>query len=140
MTVVEELAAAASRADHEGYTLVDLVGPSMSPTLEPGDIVVVERASRIAVHDVVALQGVVHRVVWLDPFAGVWHMGDAAHAQVERALLKNVRGRVVAIQRGSNWVPLAPSPRSRAKELAVLLARMCAKLAGRGLTRDKSTH
>ncbi len=106
-----------SRKPSEAYELVDLIGASMSPTLLVGDTLVVERNTTISRGDIVALHGVVHRVVWLDPFGGAWHMGDCTSAKVQRAAVESVRGRVVAVQRGPIWVALMPSPRTRSVEI-----------------------
>jgi len=62
------------------------------------------RPRRIRCGEIVAFSGVVHRVVALDPWGGIWHAGDAKGARAGRHVATGVRGGSWVVARGERWL------------------------------------
>lgn len=100
------------------YTLMRTKGRSMLPTIEEGDLLVIDRhVARVHAGDIVLFGDVAHRVVWVDPLRGVWQCGDNAQACAVRHSPGDVHGRVVAVIRDEGFVELRPSSISRPRLL-----------------------
>lgn len=94
----------------KGLRSATVAGLSMEPVLQPGDVVVYAPGVRPRPGDVAVLGGVVHRIVWIDPLGGIWHVGDALNAFPGRRT--SCEGQVVAIVREQTWLEVRRSPRS----------------------------
>ena len=76
----------------------------MEPTLSQGDTIVVDTGEMDPQRgDVIALQNVVHRLVWKDPLGGWWHSGDSVK-NTSRAPASSFRGVVRLVIRDGDFV------------------------------------
>lgn len=114
-----------------------IAGPSMRPTLEVGDVVLVEPGARARRGDVVVVQSrgepICHRAILVVPGRLV-HQGDAPGAGLGVAGTRAVIGRAVAVERlDGRRVPLArrrPSRRALARAALTLFGRAALGLVG----------
>ena len=109
------------------YSVVRVVGSSMEPTLHEGDLVIVDmNAPTVARGDIVVFGQVLHRVVWIDPFACVWETGDQGTG-LTRVPLGRVDGRVVAVHKNQEFVDVPTGPRG-VGFVAAQVGKLCLRL------------
>lgn len=111
----------------------------MLPTLQDGDKLVIDTdPGFVREGDIVLIGDVTHRLRWIDPWGGYWEAGDGPYALPRRFRAKDIRGKVVAVARGDEFVDVIPaggSPRlvlglrlliwrTRGKRLVKPLARV----------------
>ena len=95
----------------ERYQFARIGGGSMEPTLHGGDIVVYDSVvGQPKIGDILVFPTVVHRLIWIDPWGGLWHCGDRDGSRPARRKSEDVAGRVVAVARNGKWVDIGPWP------------------------------
>jgi len=89
------------------FTVGDMTGRSMWPTLKPGDVLIVERTpARLNVGDLVVFGAVVHRLVWIDPYENLWECGDSPGVLPRKRTKREVTDRVKAIVRDGVFIDM----------------------------------
>jgi hypothetical protein len=91
------------------FIVGDMTGRSMWPTLQPGDVLIVEREPKqLRFGDIVVFGGVVHRLVWIDPYENLWECGDSPGVLPRKRSKRDVTGRVKAIVREGVFIDMPP--------------------------------
>jgi hypothetical protein len=99
----------------------------MWPVLRPGDSITLETAPRtLRRGDLLFFDAGVRRLVWVDPYEGLWVATDSMTSDAERYGKDGVRGRIIAIVRDGVQAPLEPKRPSLAcyVEIALALKRL----------------
>lgn len=99
----------------------------MLPTLDVGDVVLFRRQpTQIDPGSVVVFHDCIHRVVWVEPRAAVWELGDANAQWPIRRAWSEIEGVVFARIREGEWSAISPLSRHE-------LLRQTVKVIVRGL-------
>ena len=108
----------------------------MWPTLQHGDVLIVERTpAKLHLGDLVVFGTVVHRLVWIDPYENLWECGDSPGILPRRRDKREVTGRVKAIVRDNVFIDMPP--RRPPARMAVGIARVLASTVLRAVRRQK---
>jgi hypothetical protein len=77
---------------------VRVTGRSMLPVLRSGDVLLCEAdPPSITPGEVLIFSDVAHRLIWIDPFGGLWEAGDAERSAARRRRREEVQARVVGL-------------------------------------------
>lgn len=98
---------------HPDVGALRVSGRSMLPTLDVGDVVLFHRQpTQINPGAVVVFHDCIHRVVWVEPRAAVWELGDANAQWPLRRAWSEIEGVVFARIREGEWsaIPAMNTP------------------------------